>query len=58
MKKEFRHIFGVFLLFTLLAPSLYGQHYIGIRGGWGGGSARFTPVKETQACSWRLWKNL
>lgn len=41
-------IAGSLLTFLILlgCESLQAQHYIGIRGGWGGGSARFTPVKE------------
>lgn len=42
------------LLCLLGGSSLYAQHYIGVRGGWGGGSARFTPQQET-AMQWGLY---
>ncbi len=43
------------ILLCLLGGSTgYAQHYIGVRGGWGGGSARFTPQQES-AMQWGLY---
>lgn len=33
---------------------LQAQHYLGVRGGWGGGSCRFTPPRET-SIEWGLY---
>ena len=37
-----------------MCGTLHAQHYIGVRGGWGGGSARFTPARETKL-EWGLY---
>ena len=39
---------GIILAFAaaLWSGRLQAQHYIGVRGGWGGGSVRFQPVRE------------
>ena len=42
------------LLFSVMCGTLHAQHYIGVRGGWGGGSARFTPARETKL-EWGLY---
>lgn len=42
------------LCFSLGASLLHAQHYVGVRGGWGGGSVRFTPKQET-AMQWGLY---
>lgn len=42
------------LLFSVMCGTLHAQHYIGVRGGWGGGSARFTPARETRL-EWGLY---
>ncbi len=52
MNKGLRFI-GI-LLCLLGGTTVYAQHYIGVRGGWGGGSARFTPQQET-AMQWGLY---
>ncbi len=46
--------FIVILVFSLGSSFAYAQHYIGVRGGWGGGNARFTPKQET-AMQWGLY---
>ena len=40
---------GIILAFAaaLWSGRLQAQHYIGVRGGWGGGSVRFQPVRES-----------
>ena len=45
--KRYRLILCCALLFMSGAGSASAQHYIGVMGGWGGGSARFKPAKET-----------
>ena len=42
------------LVILLGCGTLRAQHYIGVRGGWGGGSARFTPSRET-GTEWGLY---
>lgn len=42
------------LVFTLGSSLAYAQHYIGVRGGWGGGNVRFAPKQET-AMQWGLY---
>ena len=42
------------LVILLGCGTLRAQHYIGVRGGWGGGSARFTPSRET-GMEWGLY---
>lgn len=38
---------GVWIvIFLLLSTTLCAQHYVGVRGGWGGGSARYYPPQE------------
>ena len=37
-----------------MCGTLHAQHYLGVRGGWGGGSARFTPARETKL-EWGLY---
>ena len=47
---------GIILAFAaaLWSGRLQAQHYIGVRGGWGGGSVRFQPVRET-GIHWGLY---
>lgn len=47
---------SVVCLLLLVAGSypLRAQHYVGVRGGWGGGNARFEPKEET-AMQWGLY---
>ena len=42
------------VMLSMVSHSVYAQHYIGVRGGWGGGSARFTPARET-GMEWGLY---
>lgn len=42
-----KFIFILTLIAVCTMTSVTAQHYIGIKGGWGGGSARFLPNKET-----------
>lgn len=42
-----RHIITVLLLSVLGAGSVSAQHYIGVHGGYGGGSCRFLPKRES-----------
>ena len=41
-----RTIYITAILLLLSAGGASAQHYIGVRGGWGGGSARFLPKRE------------
>ena len=52
--KRYRLILCCALLFMSGAGSASAQHYIGVMGGWGGGSARFKPAKET-GYEWGLY---
>lgn len=45
---------SILLLSIVMCGTLHAQHYLGVRGGWGGGSARFTPARETKL-EWRLY---
>ncbi len=47
MKPTIRHILGLLLLATTALPAA-AQHYVGVRGGYGGGSCRFFPRRETR----------
>lgn len=42
------------MLSIVMCGTLHAQHYLGVRGGWGGGSARFTPARETKL-EWGLY---
>lgn len=42
------------LFFLLGSLCVQAQHYVGVRGGWGGGNARFNPKVET-AMQWGLY---
>lgn len=52
--KKMRKTWSIFLLSMLMCGTLHAQHYLGVRGGWGGGSARFTPARETKL-EWGLY---
>ena len=52
--KRYRLILCCGLLFISGAGSAWAQHYFGVMGGWGGGSARFKPAKET-GYEWGLY---
>ncbi len=41
-------------LFTLAVSTAGAQHYVGVRGGWGGGSVRLKPQEET-SMQWGLY---
>ena len=45
---------SILLLSIVMCGTLHAQHYLGVRGGWGGGSARFTPARETKL-EWGLY---
>lgn len=45
---------SILLLSIVVCGTLHAQHYLGVRGGWGGGSARFTPARETKL-EWGLY---
>lgn len=38
---------ALLLMITFCTGTLRAQHYVGVRGGWGGGSARILPAEET-----------
>lgn len=54
MKRNFKILSVIALLLLLGGGKLDAQHYLGIRGGWGGGTARFQPVQET-GFQWGLY---
>ena len=45
---------SILLLSIVMCGTQHAQHYLGVRGGWGGGSARFTPARETKL-EWGLY---
>lgn len=61
MKRRFKIL--ILLMVVMLGSELHAQHYFGVKGGWGGGSARLEPAEETNilwgmyngGVSWRYY---